>query len=475
MKQSCKTVLSCWPASARLLLALSLCFPMAAYAAGDAVPSLAASVGESITVASLSPEVIPEPAIAPVAVMTNQPGQRWERVFEALKAGDSDAVKELSNEDRAILRAALALKSKQPAQALELLNDAGTNDPLAALLLAEAHRREAVQAVQQAGDYAHGIAKQEQMLASADLSEGLGEADARLNAFMDKLDAVNGLPLDILLPGPGIANVFMVDKARSRLFVFAMGDDGKLTRVADEYVVTGSASGDKASEGDGRTPNGVYRFVQKLQGKALEARYGPVAFPIDYPNELDQLHNKKGHGIWMHGYPTDVQRRPPQDTRGCFSLPNPRLVALAEQVQLGKSWVIVGQDFRFGQDEQRQALQQSVRDTLAAWKQDWMSLDSDAYLSHYHTRFHSGKRDLAAWKRYKKRVNAPKTFINVEFENLSLIHDPNRWPEGEVVVAEFDQIYRSSNYADQGRKRLYLARSVDDAPWQILLEETVQQ
>ncbi|MDX8408361.1 MAG: L,D-transpeptidase family protein [Mariprofundaceae bacterium] len=458
-----------------MLLALSLCLPLTAYAAGDEARSAANAVGEPITVASLSPDVLPEPAMAPVAVVANHPGQRWQRVFEALKAGDSDVVQELSNEDRAILRAALALKSNQPAQALELLNDTGVNDPLAALLLAEAHRREAVQAVQQAGDYAHGIAKQEQMLASADLSVGLGEADARLNAFMDKLDAVNGLPLDILLPGPGIANVFMVDKARSRLFVFAMGEDGKLTRVADEYVVTGSARGDKTSEGDGRTPNGVYRFVQKLQGKALEARYGPVAFPIDYPNELDQLHNKKGHGIWMHGYPTDVQRRPPQDTRGCFSLPNPRLMAMAEQVQLGKSWVIVGRDFRFGQDEQRQALQQSVRDALTAWKQDWTSLDSDAYLSHYHKRFRSGKRDLAAWKRYKKRVNASKTFINVEFENLSLIHDPNRWPEGEVVVAEFDQIYRSSNYADQGRKRLYLARSADDAPWQILLEETVQQ
>ncbi len=448
-------------ASVRLpsCLILALWLPLVAQAAGNTAQ----------TPDSPAFEITSQPA----AVMHNDP--QWDRVFDALKAGESDAVQELSGEDRAILQAALALKSNQPSQALQLLNDAGVSDPLAALMVAEAHRREAVQAVRQAGEYAHGIEKQEQMLASADLSIGLGEADARLNAFMDKLDAANGLPLDILLTGPGIANVFMVDKARSRLFLFAMGEDGKLTRMADEYVVTGTRGGDKTAEGDGRTPNGVYRFVKKLQGKSLEARYGPVAFPIDYPNELDQLHKKNGHGIWMHGYPTDVQRRPPQDTRGCFSLPNSRLMAMAEHVKLGKSWVIVGENFRFGDDEKRQQLQQSVRDALASWQHDWMSLDSDAYLSHYHPKFRSGKRDLAAWKRYKKRVNAPKTFIKVEFENLSLIHDPNLWPEGEVVVAEFDQIYRSSNYADQGRKRLYMARSSDAAPWQILLEETVHQ
>jgi len=411
--------------------------------------------------------------LLPVAAQAIEQAQ-WEHVLSALQAGEADAVQELSGQDRAILQAALALKSNLPSQALQLLNDAGANDPLASLLSAEAHRREAVSAVQNAGDYARGVEAQEKMLASADLSTGLGEADARLNAFMDKLDAVSGLPLDILLPGPGISNVFMVDKARSRLFVFTRGEDGKLTRTEDEYVVTGSKVGDKTSEGDGRTPNGIYRFVKKLQGSALEAKYGPVAFPIDYPNELDQLHHKNGHGIWLHGYPVDVQRRPPQDTRGCFSLPNPRLMAMAEHIELGKSWVIIGRNFKFGQDEQQLQLQQSVRTAIEAWREDWMKLDTDAYLSHYHPAFRSGKRDLAAWKSYKKRVNAGKTFIKVDFENLSLIHDPNAWPEGEVVVAEFDQNYSSSNFSDHGRKRMYLARSSEQDAWQILLEETVQ-
>ena len=58
---------------------------------------------------------------------------------------------------------------------------------------------------------------------------------------------------------------------------------------------------------------------------------------------------------------------------------------------------------------------------------------------------------------------------------MTLIHDPNRWPEGEVAVAEFDQYYSSSNYSDRGRKRLYLARESEHSPWKILLEESLSQ
>lgn len=395
------------------------------------------------------------------------------RAMEALDSGDSELVQQMPEHDRAILKATVALKSGQPEEALKLLGSNADSDPLAALIGAEAHRQEALLSVKAAGTYAHAVEAQGKLLASADLSSGLGEADARLHAFMDKLDAVFGEPLDLLTLSPDVQNVFMVDKARNRLFVFDRQPDGSLKKVEDEYVVTGASSGDKTSEGDGKTPNGIYRFVKRLQGKALEAKYGPVAFPIDYPNELDRLHHKDGHGIWMHGYPIDVNRRPPRDTKGCFALPNDRLEALADHVTLGKSWVIVGRNFVFNQREKRQALLASVKAALESWRKDWTSLDTAAYLSHYSDRFRSGKYNLAGWKRYKQRVNANKSFIDVSFSDLTLIHDPSSWPEGEVVVAEFDQDYRSSNYADKSRKRLYLARKDKTSEWKILIEETV--
>jgi len=399
----------------------------------------------------------------------------WDQVTAALQDGKANAVRSLSSQERTILRATVALKMDKPDQALMLLASAKyAKDPLAALLEAEAHRQQAIHAVQQAGAYAEGMKKQTQLIASADLNDGLGEADARLHAFMDRLNRQDGDPVDILMVSPNVANIFMFDKARNRLFVYEPTRGGGLKQVADEYVVTGTVVGDKQHRGDGRTPHGIYRFVKKLQGKNLESRYGPVAFPIDYPNELDIFHHKDGSGIWLHGYPMDVSRRPPQDTQGCFSLPNDRLLTLARYVKLHHSWVMVGENFQFGQDARKKQLLDSVKQDIEAWRRDWVNLDTEAYLSHYHRKFRSGKRDLAAWKRYKRRINATKSFIEVGFTNMTLIHDPNPWPEGEVIVAEFDQSYRSSNYADKGRKRLYLARAKPGQHWKILLEESLK-
>jgi len=396
----------------------------------------------------------------------------WDHASTALQDNSATAVTNLSPQERAILQASLALKTDKPGQALRLLASAkGSGDPLVALLEAEARRQQAIAAVREAG----GSGKEVQMLASADLNRGLGEADARLNAFMDRLDPISGEPLDILQPGPDVASVFLFDKARSRMFVYQPDSKGRLIKITDEYVVTGSEKGDKERQGDGRTPNGVYRFIKKLQGKELQAIYGPVAFPIDYPNELDRLHHKDGSGIWLHGYPMDVSRRPPQDTRGCFSLSNNRLLAMARHVSLGKTWVVVGENLRFGYPDDKQQLLASVKRDIETWRSDWVALNNDAYLSHYHPSFHSGDRDLAAWKTYKRRVNADKAFIDVSLSDLTLMHDPNRWPEGEVVVAEFVQHYRSSNYADASRKRLYLARADADSPWTILLEESLDK
>ena len=397
----------------------------------------------------------------------------WSAASAALQQPSPQASSHLSPQERTILAATIALKTDREQEALTLLNRMHPRhrDPLLSLLKAEAHRKLALQALQHAGEVT-AIKSQANMLAAADLSDGLGEADARLHAFMATLDRQADLPFDVLSVG-GIANVFLVDKARSRLYLFAPDAHGSLVKVRDEYVVTGAVAGDKQQRGDGKTPNGVYRFVDKLQGSRLEARYGPVAFPIDYPNALDRLHRKSGNGIWLHGYATHVSRRPPQDTRGCFSLSNDRLVTIASQIQLHRSWVIIGENLQFGHQQEQQRLRDSVRQAIQAWRRDWASLNTAAYLSHYHTAFHSGGYDLAGWRRYKTRVNAHKSHIEVRIQHLSLIHDPNRWPEGEVVVAEFDQQYRSSNFTDQSRKRLYLVRASADDDWKILIEESV--
>ena len=380
----------------------------------------------------------------------------------------------MSAQERGILGATLALKQNDPEKALQILNSPNAQrDPLANLLKAEAHRRAALKAVSSVGDYAKHSKLSKQQFAAIDLSDDLSEATVRLQAFADKVDGTQGFPFDVLQTNTHIKSIFIVDKSRSRMFVYQRDAQGEFKRVADEYIVTGAKGGDKKTRGDARTPNGIYRFTSVRHDPALRAKYGPVVFPIDYPNMLDRYHGKTGDGIWMHGYPENKLRRPPQDTRGCFALPNPNLKKMEAYVTPKQSLVLIGNDFSFGDNEKQQALLASVQSSIQTWLADWQSLDSDAYLSHYHDKFRSGKYNLKRWQRYKKRVNGNKKFIEVSLDHVTIIHDPNMWAEGEIVMVEFKQTYRSSNYSDQGHKRLYLARDNATQAWKILIEESL--
>jgi len=399
-----------------------------------------------------------------------------QRVYQILKDNNSKEVQALPGNNREILMAMLSLKSGRLNDAIEELHDPIlSHDPLADLIAAEVYRRQAIRAASHAGDYATGLKENIKRLEAAKLGGGLVEAERRLRAFTDKLDGrYSGIPFDLLAIGSNVVNVFIVDKARSRMFIFRNDGQGHLKKVSDEYVATGAKAGDKKRSGDARTPSGVYRFVDKLTGKRLPKGYGPVAFPIDYPNTLDRLHHFTGDGIWMHGYDDGVDRRPPQDTKGCFVLPNQRLLAIERNVRLGHSWVVIGENIVFGNDTGKKALLKSVQSAVDAWKRDWESLDSKAYLSHYHTKFRSGKYNLGSWSRYKRRVNRHKKYIHLHLSDFTIIHNPTRVREGEVVLLEFDQQYKSSNYSGFSRKRLYLVRkNVRDA-WRILLEKEVK-
>ncbi|MDQ6963982.1 MAG: L,D-transpeptidase family protein [Mariprofundales bacterium] len=399
----------------------------------------------------------------------------WVQVANALRANDLPQIKSLSADERVVLRAAVALKMQRPADAIKLLsgNSNQQPDPLAALIEAEAHRRQALSALHEAGSYAHGVERERVQLASVQLNPWLREADVKLEELRDELNGSLLLPVDLLQLSSDVVNVFMIDKQRSRLFLFSRDADGSLRKVADEYVVTGAVPGDKKMEGDGRTPTGVYRFVQRLEGRSLEQRYGPVAFPIDYPNVLDRMHHKKGHGIWLHGYAPQVNRRPPRDTKGCFSLANDLLVQLAPQIVLGRSWVVVGNRLRFDDERARAQLRRSVAGALEEWLNDWSSLNTKRYLHHYHPSFRSGRYNLASWRAHKRYVNSHKRSISVTISAVTMIRDPNPREEGEVVIAQFKQHYRSDNYHDDTLKRLYLVRANERQSWRILSEETL--
>ncbi|MDQ6975232.1 MAG: L,D-transpeptidase family protein [Mariprofundaceae bacterium] len=406
---------------------------------------------------------------------TTLPSFERQRIMQALHENKQDVIQQLDAKEKLVLQVALTLQDNTPEKTLALIRDIKSTplDPLLAVMAAEAHRRLAIRAVTEAGQYAQTLQQQRKKLETIDLSRGLAEADSKLVALAEKLKGSKAVPLAILQLGHTVENVFLVDKTRARLFVYRQNSQGKLYRDADEYVVTGTSTGDKQKKGDKRTPNGVYHFIQQLNDPALHARYGPVSFPIDYPNALDVMHHKTGSGIWMHGYQQDLQRRAPQDTLGCFALPNNKLLAVAKKIRLHHSWVVIGKNIQYVDDTVRLSLRDNVLQAVTGWAKAWSSRNHAAYIALYDPRFHHERHDFTSWNRYKKRVNANKTYIKVSLSDITLIHDPERWPEGEVVVAEFTQDYKSSNLNTVGRKRLYWVRADAASPWKILIEQSI--
>jgi murein L,D-transpeptidase YafK len=235
--------------------------------------------------------------------------------------------------------------------------------------------------------------------------------------------------------------------------------------VADYYVTLGKNGIDKTREGDQKTPVGVYYVTANLPRSKLTDFYGSGAFPISYPNEWDRRMGRNGHGIWLHGVPSDVYSRPPRASDGCIVLANADLDSVARLVQVGLTPVIIAEQIEWADAAAVEAERKSLGAALEQWRADWQSRDTAKYLAHYSSRFSSGAQDLAAWSAHKQKVNAGRQWIKVGVSRVSMFRYPR---ERDFVVVTFDQDYRSDGLSNTMRKRQYWVK--EGASWKILYE-----
>ena len=266
-------------------------------------------------------------------------------------------------------------------------------------------------------------------------------------------------------------HLIVVDTVKSRLYLYKK-IDGALQYVADYYVTVGKNGVGKQTQGDKRTPLGVYFAGQKLT-QQLDDKYGDAAFPLNYPNELDQHQNKNGSGIWLHGTPTDTYSRPPRDSDGCVVLSNPDLKALQPILQTGKTPVIIANNIEWlesdkssekleAQDADKQALQKAIED----WRKDWVSQKTDDYLSHYSKKFFYSDGGLSQWADYKRGIQASKPKVSIQIEDISMFGYPVS--EQPIIVVNFEQDFKSPTLQNKMRKRQYWVN--ENNQWKIIYE-----
>ena len=287
------------------------------------------------------------------------------------------------------------------------------------------------------------------------------EARARLQRVQQQ--PVTSSPRYIWQLNPQQRYAIVVDTSKSTLYLYE-NVNGSPRYVENFYISVGKKGSDKLSEGDQKTPLGVYFINAHLSKNQLTDFYGSGAYPINYPNEWDVRQGRNGHGIWLHGTPSDTYSRPPLASNGCVVLSNDDLSHIGKSVQVGTTPVIITNRMELSDDSDK-ADQAALLKTIEQWRNDWSSLDTDSYLSHYASDFATGSFKLDSWSAQKRLVNSGKSWIKVDISDVSIFPYPN---QPNLVVVSFEQDYTSNNLENRMKKRQYWIKR--DNRWQIVYE-----
>ncbi len=292
------------------------------------------------------------------------------------------------------------------------------------------------------------------------------EARQRVRALTDTLPN-DKVPAYLLNLADDYRHVLVVDASRSRLYVYE-NRAGLPVRVADFYVTIGKAGAGKQKEGDNRTPVGIYTVNGYKSPRELTDFYGSGAWTLSYPNEWDQRQGRTGHGIWIHGSPSDTYSRVPRASEGCVVLANDDLTRLGRYMQAGKTPVVIADSIDWVAYDALDARRAELATALDAWRTDWESRDTERLMAHYSTRFRSGTQDLSAFANSKRKVNAGKAWIRIGLGRVSLLLYPER---PDFALVSFEQNYQSNNLSDRTLKRQFWSR--ENGRWKIVHETSL--
>ncbi|HIJ82654.1 MAG: YkuD protein [Magnetococcales bacterium] len=228
-----------------------------------------------------------------------------------------------------------------------------------------------------------------------ELADLLAEAKVRLAS--ENRPPTSALPGGLLRLPLRYKHALIVDLSRSRLYLFR-NRQGVPEPVSDYYITIGKAGAGKKSEGDKKTPIGLYHVTGHLGGKSLPPFYGAGALPLDYPNAWDQLHRRTGGGIWLHGSPSGLYSRPPRASDGCVVLTNPDFKILEKSTPEGTP-VMLTQHVDWLPPEEWQQRREKILQRISQWRDAWVKRKGEGVLHYYSAHYRTGRMDDGAWNR----------------------------------------------------------------------------
>lgn len=242
------------------------------------------------------------------------------------------------------------------------------------------------------------------------------------------------------------ARLIAVDKNKQTLFLF---EKHSPLRLAGKFsCTTGQKPGDKLTEGDLKTPEGIYFVVRRLDSGLDFEKYGYEAYTLNYPNPVDKIRRKTGSGIWIHGRGVPIT---PNLTEGCVSLNNTDLAMLGKDLLPGTPVALAAAvDFAPEPSGEDRAVIDALHKKTHGWAKAWSGrskklfeyYDPDAYSL-------AQGESFTAFRRQKERIFKSVSYIDTRVRNVQALQGPGYW------VTWFQQDYKASNLSTQGVRRLY--------------------
>lgn len=262
-------------------------------------------------------------------------------------------------------------------------------------------------------------------------------------------------PAYLLQLPPSVTSVVIAETETATLHRYT-ADGDTLQPVEKRHMSIGELGAGKQQRGDRRTPLGLYFIVEELDTTRLHEKYGPVAFPLDYPNAWDKRNSRTGYGIWIHGVVPGSGLRPVRDTDGCIALPNDELLSLRAHLVPFETPVIVTRRIRTASAADIAKLREQLLAAVDTWAGSVRDGDWHRFLSLYAEDFGHRGMSREEWAAYRVQSAAERPLEAFAVDELALLADPE---DPALYLSRFRQTIREAGATITTTKRLYWSRN----------------
>lgn len=246
----------------------------------------------------------------------------------------------------------------------------------------------------------------------------------------------------------------LVDKKTNQLHV-AQYLDGAYKVIKSYHATLGQVRGDKYSEGDLKTPEGIYTFKNKQTPPSLKPKFGKMAFSLNFPNSFDQIAGNTGSSIMLHATNEPERLKKNYDSEGCVVVNNEEITEISQSIRVGLTPILVFSELT--DDYLKPGQTAGLKEFFQSWISTWEGKSIDHYIEHYHSDFSANGMNRDQWKNYKKSLNERYSTIRINPEEVHYYRHP------KYSTITFTQNYTSqlktggTGHRSRGTKILYVA------------------